>query len=113
VTGLDVARVNTDSVLHLEGCFACINGMVLARDRSAEHRHHPIAHEAANRPPVVLHCFTHALCRAIEQVVGFLRIELLGKRRGARDVGKERRYRLSLTGLSFPCRQALVWFMGL
>ena len=94
--------------MHLERRLARINRMALTRNRRPEHGHHPIAHEAAHCAPIVLHCFAHALCRAIEQVVGFLRIELLGECSRARDVGKEHRNRLSFAGMTFPCGENFV-----
>ena len=81
VTGFHITGVLTHGALHLQGGFTGIDGVLFARDGGAKHRHHPVAHEAANGPPVVLHRFTHALGRAIEQVVAFFRVEFLGKRR--------------------------------
>jgi hypothetical protein len=50
----------------------------------------------------------HALGRAVEEIVGLLRVELLGERGGSGDVGEEHGDRLALSGMALPGGELVV-----
>jgi hypothetical protein len=63
--------------------------IVLARDRRTEQRHHRVADELLHRPASALELVTQALVVRREDSLDVLRIEPLGRRREADEVGEE------------------------
>ena len=71
-------------------------GVVLARDRRAEERHHGVADELLDRAAETLELAAQALPVRSEHRADVLRIELLRARGEADEVGEEHRHDLAL-----------------
>ena len=77
-------------------------GIVLVRDRRAEEGHHRVADELLDRAAVPLELAAEPLAVRREQRAHVLRVELLGPRREADEVGEEDRDDLPLLAPGTP-----------
>ena len=64
-------------------------GIVLMRHRRSEKRKHAVAHQPRDRPAITLDRAIQALERLSDKHGPVFRVELLGDRRGAGDVGEQ------------------------
>src|SRR5207245_8332133 len=76
--------------------------IVLARDRRTEQRHHCVADELLHHPAPALELVAQALVVRREDSLDVLRIEPLGLRREADEVGEEDGENLALGGARGP-----------
>ena len=101
---LQMLGVIADRLLHVECGPASLDCMPFAGNRCAEHCHHAVSHEAADRAMVTLDCFAHELRRAIQQLVRFFGIQFFSQAGRAYDVGKQHGHRFTFARLTRPRR---------
>ena len=71
-------------------------GIVLVRDRRAEHRHHRVADELLHRAAALLELGAQPLVVRPQDRLDVLRVERLGARGEADEVGEQHRHDLAL-----------------
>jgi hypothetical protein len=75
--------------LHVVRGVARPHGVVLMRQRGAEERHYPVAHDLVDRPLVAVNGLHHALEHGIEELAGLFRVPVGEQLHGALEVGEQ------------------------
>jgi hypothetical protein len=92
----DLARVAGEGGLHPERGIAGAHGVILMRDRRAEQRHDPIAHDLVHRALVPVHGFHHQLEHGVEDLPRLLGVAVGEQLHRTLEVGEEHRDLLAL-----------------
>ena len=93
---LDLLRPAAERLLHAERRVAGARRVVLVRERRAEERHDPVAHDLVDGALVAVHRLHHPLEHAVEQLARLLRVAVGEQLHRALEVGEEDGHLLAL-----------------